>query len=131
MPNSVSNFSHYEVIRAGNVTGSPDRLRCLPGYVAPPVRDGVDEPFLAQHANRPARGRARDLELFDHLALSRYPHVRRILARGDAPPDDLRDLPIRWNRGDRVNTVIAVICHRDNFSCTCLTSHRVRCADVT
>jgi len=29
--NSVSNFSHYAVIRAGNVTGSPDRLRRLGG----------------------------------------------------------------------------------------------------
>jgi hypothetical protein len=44
-------------------------------------------------------------------------------------PDDVRDLPVRRNRGDRVNTVNAVntpICHRDNFSCTSLTSHRVR-----
>ena len=39
VPNNVSNFSHYEVIRAGNVTGSPGRLGCLPGYVASPGSD--------------------------------------------------------------------------------------------
>ena len=42
--NSVPSFSRYEVIRTGNVTGSPGRLGCHAGHVAAPVRiSALDE----------------------------------------------------------------------------------------
>ena len=128
---SVPNFRRYEMIRAGSLVGSPRRIRCLASYVAAPVGNGVDQAFLAQHAHRAPRRGARDLELFDQLALSWYPRVRLILARGDAPTKDVSDLPVRRNRGDRVNTVSAPICHIDNFSCTRLISHGSSCLDAT
>jgi len=78
--NSVPNFRRYEVIRAGSVVGSPRRIRCLASYVAAPVGNGIDQPFLAQHTHRAPRRGPRHLELFDQLTLSWYPGVRLILA---------------------------------------------------
>jgi len=128
--NSVPNFSHYEVVRAENVIGSPGRLGCLASYVAASVGDGIDQSLVAQHTYRAPRRGPSDLELVNQFALSGYPRIRLVLARGDAPTQDVRDLPVRRNRGDRVNTVSAPICHIDNFSCMSLTSYVVSCVEL-
>jgi hypothetical protein len=101
------------------------RLGGLGGYVAATVGDRIDQPFLTQDSHRTPRRSPGDLELFNQLALGWYPSVRSVPARVDTPTNDLRDLPVRRNRGDRVNTVSAPICHIDNFSCTGLMSHAV------
>ena len=99
--------ARYEVIRAGSVVGSPCRIRSFASYVAASVGNGVDQPFVAQHTHCASRRGPGDLELFDQLTLGWYPRIRLVLARGDAPTKDVRDLPVRRNRSDRVNTVNA------------------------
>ena len=128
--NSLPNFRRYEVIRAGSVVGSPCRIRSFASYVAASVGNGVDQPFVAQHTHCASRRGPGDLELFYQLTLGWYPRIRLVLARGDAPTKDVRDLPVRRNRSDRVNTVNAPICHIDNFSCMCLTSYVSSCVEL-
>lgn len=111
--------------RQGNVIGSPGWLGRLASYVAATVGDGIDQSFLPQHSHGTPRRGPRDLELVNQLTLGGYPRVRPVLARVDPPTNDRRDLPVWRNRGDRVNTVSAPICHIRNFSCTGLTSHTV------
>jgi hypothetical protein len=101
------------------------RLGGLGGYVAATVGDRIDQPFLTQDSHRTPRRSPGDLELFNQLALGWYPSVRSVPARVDTPTKDLRDLPVRRNRGDRVNTVSTPVCHSNNFSCAGLTSHTV------
>jgi len=95
----------------------------LQGDVASPVRDGVDQAFLAQHLNRTSRRAACNLELRNQFALSRYPGIRWVLARRDTTSEYRRDLPVRGNRSNRINTVNAPISHIDNFSCVRLMSY--------
>ena len=128
--NSLPNFRRYEVIRAGSVVGSPRRIRSFASYVAASVGNGVDQPFVAQHTHCASRRGPGDLELFYQLTLGWYPRIRLVLARGDAPTKDVRDLPVQRNRSDRVNTVNAPICHIDNFSCMCLTSYVSSCVEL-
>ena len=103
----------------------------LPSYVASPVRDGVDQPFLAQHLNGTSCRAACNLELRDQFALSRYPGVRQVLALRDPASEYRRDLPVRGERRNRVNTVNAPISHIDNCSCMRLTSCASSCLNTT
>jgi hypothetical protein len=114
--NSVPSSSHCGAVCETGVTGSSRSSRSLAGHVAASVGDGIDQPFVAQHTYRAPRRGPGDLELFNQFAFGGYPRIRLVLARGDAPTKDVRDLPVRRNRGDRVNTVSAPICHIDNFS---------------
>jgi hypothetical protein len=107
------------------------RLGGLGGYVAATVGDRIDQPFLTQDSHRTPRRSPGDLELFNQLALGWYPSVRSVPARVDTPTKDLRDLPVRRNRGNRVNAVSAPICHIGNFSCTGPTSHALSCTEPT
>jgi hypothetical protein len=123
----VSSSSHYEVTRTGKQEGSPGRngRAC---YVATALRNGVDQPVIAQHADRPPCRGARNFELFDDFALGWYPGVWRVLAGFDPPPQDVRYLPVGRNRGKRINPVFS---HIDNASCIELTSYVGRRADTS
>jgi hypothetical protein len=120
---SVPSSSHYEAERIEECGGSPALARWRAAHVAPPVGDRVHQALLAQYRHRAPRGRPRDLELLDDLALGRYSRIRPVLASPNPPPDDLRYLPVRGNRGNRVNPVSVPICHRYNSSCMRLTSY--------
>src|SRR5262245_22482304 len=56
---SVGRISHYVVIRVENSFGS----RGLASDVTSPVRHGVNQPFVAQHADSAPRRSPGDLEL--------------------------------------------------------------------
>jgi hypothetical protein len=140
---SAARSPHHQVTRSANSIGScvtpgsfpiaaaGARIGGLPGYVAAPVRDGVDQPFIAQHLDSAPRGGARNLELFNQLALRGYAGIRRVLARRDPAPEYLGYLPVRRNRRNRVNPVSAPISHIDNFSCTGVTSYASTCLDAS
>lgn len=101
----------------------PDGLVRLPGHVATALRDGVDQPFVTKNCNRTPRRSASYLERVHKFALGRDARVRPVLARLDATPEDVRDLPVRRKRCNRVNAVSGPIRHIDNASCTRLMSY--------
>jgi hypothetical protein len=104
------------------------RSRRRTGYIASPLRDGVDQPFLAQHRDCPPGSGPRDLERLHQLTFGRDARVGLVLAGLDPPPQDARDLPVRRERGNRVNPVIS---HIDKSNCLKLTSYVDRRVDTS
>jgi hypothetical protein len=78
-------------------------------HVTAPVRHGVDQPLVAQDADRAPGRRPGDLELVDDLALGWYPGIWLVLASPDPPPEDRRYLLIRGNRSNRVKLMSYVV----------------------
>ena len=104
----------YKTIRAQGGISSPVRRGGPARNIATALRNGVNEPFVAQHSDRPPRRGPGNLERLDELALGRYARIRRVLTGLDATPQNIRDLPVRRKRGNRINPVIS---HIDKSNC--------------
>ena len=82
--------------------------------VATALWNGVNEPLVAQHGDRPPRRGPGNLERLDELALGRDARIGLVLTGLDATPQDVRDLPVGRKRGNRINPVIS---HIDKSNC--------------